>query len=129
MNADMRGIYSYQIHLARPFPDTLGTMAIIQAQGSGIVPWEYTTFQTSLQASFVLFLVIIGRAVDPLRLGGPNAKIAYAYLFSTIKHIPGPFLAASTSLPWTYYGLKKKRASWITSLHQKYGKHPMNSPD
>lgn len=53
----------------------------------------------------------------------------YAYLFSPVKHIPGPFWARTTSIPYRIATLKARRSAYAHELIEKYGDIVVIAPD
>ncbi|GAB0132062.1 hypothetical protein EsDP_00000510 [Epichloe bromicola] len=56
------------------------------------------------------------------------AKIIYAFFFSPLRHVPGPFLAKITRLLVGFYDVRLQRNRKIYEWHQKYGNIVLIAP-
>ncbi|GIZ42996.1 hypothetical protein CKM354_000624200 [Cercospora kikuchii] len=56
-------------------------------------------------------------------------QIVYAYVFSPVRHIPGPFWSRVTSIPYRIATFKTRRSAYAHDLIQEYGSIVVIAPD
>ncbi|KAK8087398.1 hypothetical protein PG994_002372 [Apiospora phragmitis] len=69
--------------------------------------------------------LISGSAALILLIGVAAAawRVIYSLCFHPLKHFPGPWYTACTSLPLGIAGLSRSEPAWLCSLVEKYGKN------
>lgn len=58
-----------------------------------------------------------------------KAQIIYAFLFSPVRHVPGPWWARVSRLPLMLATFQRRRSKYATSLLQRYGAVVVIAPD
>ncbi|KAL2070820.1 hypothetical protein VTL71DRAFT_13846 [Oculimacula yallundae] len=56
-------------------------------------------------------------------------KLVYPFLFSPVRHIPGPWYARLSKLPLQYATYMRRRSSYASNLIRKYGPIVVIAPD
>lgn len=56
-------------------------------------------------------------------------QVSYAYLFSPVRHIPGPFWSRVTTIPYRLATFKARRSAYAHKLIEEYGPIVIIAPD
>ncbi|KAH6959626.1 putative cytochrome P450 [Ilyonectria sp. MPI-CAGE-AT-0026] len=76
-----------------------------------------------------LKLLVLIQGTLLLLILGLLHKVVYAFLFSPVRHVPGPFWSRVTPFPLFAATLKARRAAYAHKLAQKYGPIVVIAPD